>query len=65
MKESFKIVCDMIKNQSITYEQAWELVKDIINNDDNCETNRWWENPTPQAWCSTPSWRIDDDEEDV
>ena len=62
MRESFKIICDMIKNQTITYEQAWELMKDVVGNS-TYETNRWW-NPAPQSvqpWYSTTTWKINED----
>ena len=36
--ESFKTICNLIRKQVITYDEAWNLIKDLIGNKENNTT---------------------------
>ena len=36
--ESFKTICNLIRKQVITYDEAWSLIKDLIGKDENNTT---------------------------
>ena len=36
--ESFKTICNLIRKQVVTYDEAWSLMKDLIGNKENNTT---------------------------
>ena len=55
--KSFKVICDLIERQSVTYDEAYELMKDYFRKSDD-ET--WAERLIHEVNDNGQIWHIDD-----